>query len=196
MWMTCRTESCWPIANDNRRIGLPSGNQPWLAGKLMSVWSPQLHRHLHLDDFPTMFDDQRIFVWYLQEVDAGSTQRFSAQRPVALSLCVSPPGWMERYPGQRRKRLGFLIYSWNWMFDNFLDSVMFTVKRLELEPWFPVSFPRANLLKIDNCVAFALENPAGVGFYTWWLFPVTSGLVHPNWFSRISRVIPRSKLRN
>ena len=196
MWMTCRTESCWPIANDNRRIGLPSGNQPWLAGKLMSVWSPQLHRHLHLDDFPTMFDDQRIFVWYLQEVDAGSTQRFSAQRPVALSLRVSPPGWMERYPGQRRKRLGFLIYSWNWMFDNFLDSVMFTVKCLELEPWFPVSFPRANPLKIDNCVVFALENPAGVGFYTWWLFPVTTGLVHPNWFSRISRVIPRSKLRN
>lgn len=126
MWMTCRTESFWPIANDNRRIGLPSGNQPWLAGKLMSAWSPQLQiRHLHLDDFPTMFDDRRIFVWYLQEVDAGSAQRFSTQRPVALSLCVSPPGWMERYPGQRRKRLGLWFFSWNWMFDNFLDSFMF-----------------------------------------------------------------------
>ena len=38
-----QTESFWPISNDNRRIGkicwwkLPSGNQPWLAGKLMSL---------------------------------------------------------------------------------------------------------------------------------------------------------------
>lgn len=196
MWMTCRTESFWPIANDNRRIGLPSGNQPWLAGKLMSVWSPQLHRHLHLDDFPTMFDDRRIFVWYLQEVDAGSTQRFSAQRPVALSLCVSPPGWMERYPGQQRKRLGFLIYSWNWMFDNFLDSVMFTVKRLELEPWFPVNFPRANPLKIDNWLFSHWKIQQAWDFILDGYSQFTSGLVHPNWFSRISRVIPRSKLRN
>ena len=97
-----------------------------------------------------MFDDQRLFLCYLQEVDAGSTQRFSTQRPVALPLCVSPPGWMERYPRQRRKRLGFTP-GIGW-FENLLYSVVSKVRTLISGEFlgFVMKYPPGVLYLVSN----------------------------------------------
>ena len=138
-----------------------------------ATWTPPFRR------FPN-------HVWWPEDIrliSSGSgcwinSTLFRTTSSCAVAVCIT--SWMDgKVPGTAEKA--------PWIFDLLLELDVWQFsgqrhvycKAPGIGTMISGKFSSSQPVEDRQLVVFALENPAGVGFYTWWLFPVHKWVSSP-----------------